>query len=142
MKPPRRANRPSVSPLRLAAKLTSDRFQPGVDLSLVATITNVSNSPVKIAQDYFWALYSVTVLLPQGTPAQLTAHGRAALSVDKPSRNARQTLKPKESVVEVLPSLGRLFDISQTGRYSVTAKRVLGGRVASLSSETLHFDVL
>jgi hypothetical protein len=125
-----------VEGYRLSLSTDKAQFAPGERVDLHVVLRNVGPDDARVATGRLMVFHTFTVLLPSGQEAPLTLYGqRQVQSRLNPGGRGVVVLEPGEELTTDL-DLNRLFDMTLTGTYKVTAKRAVWSR--GEPRETVH----
>jgi hypothetical protein len=131
---------------RLGLSTDKAEFAPGERVELHMIFRNVGPDDAEVPVSRLMVFHTFTVLLPSGKEAPLTLYGqRQVQSRLDPGGRGVVVLKPGEERSLDL-HLNRLFDMTLTGTYKVTAKRAVWTRgepreTAHVVSNTLEITI-
>jgi hypothetical protein len=105
--------------------LSTDKVQyaVGEPINLHILISNVNRDPIDFfGQDYF--SYMVEVFLPNGDPSPKTLWGDRNVPPRKVSEeSAGETVLPGQTLLDVLDTVNRGFDMTLSGKYVIVVHR-------------------
>jgi hypothetical protein len=128
--------------LSLTAGQSSYRFDEPIDLQLI--LENQSEHAVTVADPGVFSELFFEVLLPSGEPAPMTLEGRRQATMPQGEFQFTE-VTPKASAAIRVESLGRFFDMTLAGTYTITVSRGVWsdghGRPSKVRSNTIKIEV-